>query len=173
MSSEPITKIYDYILYFGSFITSQALSMWGQYFTLKFKNLTSWEALKMALPFAWVDWIFLTFAIDLGHTKELVTPTQDTFLLIITQFCLVNLINYFYLKQKIYFSDFVAFFLIILAYYISFFNSISKLFKISLPEIANKESDPVGQTDEIERERQENEPVGIEGEEERSEKKIE
>jgi len=139
MSSQPITKIYDYILYFGSFITSQALSMWGQYFTLKFKNLTSWEALKMALPFAWIDWVFLTFAIDLGHTKKLVTPTQDTFLLIISQFCLVNIINYFYLKQKVYFSDVIAFFLIILAYAISFFNLVSKTFNIPLPKKSNEE----------------------------------
>ena len=132
MSNQTITKIYDYILYFGSFITSQALSMWGQYFTLKFKNLTSWEALKMALPFAWIDWIFLTFAIDIGHTKKLVTPTQDTFLLIISQFTLVNIINFFYLKQNIYFSDFIAFFLIILAYAISFFNIVSKTFNIPI-----------------------------------------
>jgi hypothetical protein len=141
MSSQPVTKTYDYILYFGSFITSQALSMWGQYFTLKFKNLTNWEALKMALPFAWIDWIFLTFAIDLGHTKKLVTPTQDTFLLIISQFTLVNIINFFYLKQNIYFSDFIAFFLIILAYSISFFNLVSKAFNIPIPKKVNERED--------------------------------
>jgi len=141
MSSQPVTKIYDYILYFGSFITSQALSMWGQFFTLKFKNLTTWEALKMALPFAWVDWIFLTFAIDIGHTKKLVTPTQDTFLLIISQFTLVNIINYFYLKQKVYFSDFIAFFLIILAYSITFFNLVSKALNIPVLKKVNEENE--------------------------------
>jgi len=141
MSSQPVTKIYDYILYFGSFITSQALSMWGQFFTLKFKNLTTWEALKMALPFAWEEWIFLTFAIDIGHTKKLVTPTQDTFLLIISQFTLVNIINYFYLKQKVYFSDFIAFFLIILAYSITFFNLVSKALNIPVLKKVNEENE--------------------------------
>ena len=134
MTTELFSKIYYYILYFSSFITSQALSMWGQYFTLKFKNLTTWEALKMALPFAWIDWFFLTFAIDIGHTQKLVTQTQDIFLLIITQFCLVLLINHFYLKQKIYFSEIVAFILIIIAYAISFFNLVSKAFNIPIPK---------------------------------------
>jgi len=115
--------------------------MWGQFFTLKFKNLTTWEALKMALPFAWVDWIFLTFAIDIGHTKKLVTPTQDTFLLIISQFTLVNIINYFYLKQKVYFSDFIAFFLIILAYSITFFNLVSKALNIPVLKKVNEENE--------------------------------
>ena len=154
MSSQPITKIYDYILYFASFITSQALSMWGQYFTLKFKNLTNWEALKMAMPFAWIDWIFLTFAIDLGHTKKLVTPTQDTFLLITSQFTLVNIINYFYLKQKIYFSDFIAFFLILLAYAISFFNLISKLFNIPVPKKDKEEGEGEGEREEKEEDKE-------------------
>jgi len=115
--------------------------MWGQFFTLKFKNLTTWEALKMALPFAWVDLIFLTFAIDIGHTKKLVTPTQDTFLLIISQFTLVNIINYFYLKQKVYFSDFIAFFLIILAYSITFFNLVSKALNIPVIKKVNEENE--------------------------------
>jgi uncharacterized protein (DUF486 family) len=134
MSSGIISKTYDYILYLTSFITSQILSIWGQYYTLKFKNLTSWEALKMALPFAWVDWFFLTYAIDIGHTKKLVTPTQDTFLLIITQFTLVLLINKFYLKQTVYFSDFVAFVIILLAYAISLFNLFSKAMNIPIPK---------------------------------------
>jgi hypothetical protein len=133
----------DYFLYFTTFITSQSLSMWGQYFTLKFKNLTNWEAIKMALPFAWIDWFFLTFAIDIGHTKKLVTPTQDIFLLIITQFTLVLIINYYYLKQQIYFSDIIAFVLILIAYSISLFNLVSKTFNIAIPNkvIITKENE--------------------------------
>jgi len=128
------SKMYYYILYFASFITSQSLSMWGQYFTLKFKNLTNWEAFKMAIPFAWVDWFFLTIAIDIGNTYKLVTPTQDTFLLIIVQFCLVLLINHFYLKQNVYFSEVVAFMLILIAYSISLFNLVSYALNIPLPK---------------------------------------
>ena len=133
LNEKKFNKIFDYFLYFTTFITSQSLSMWGQYFTLKFKNLTSWEAIKMALPFAWIDWIFLTFAIDIGNTKKLVTPTQDIFLLIITQFTLVLIINRYYLKQQIYFSDIIAFILILLAYAISLFNLVSKTFNIAIP----------------------------------------
>jgi hypothetical protein len=142
MPFDTISKTYDYIIYFASFITSQALSMWGQYFTLNFKNLTNWEAIKMALPFAWIDWIFLTFAIDIGHTKKLVTPTQDIFLLIITQFCLILLINKYYLKQNIYFSDIVAFLLILVAYAISLLNLVSKFFKLPVNHKKEKPEEP-------------------------------
>jgi len=112
--------------------------MWGQYFTLKFKNLTNWEAFKMAIPFAWIDWFFLTIAIDIGHTHKLVTPTQDTFLLIIVQFCLVLIINHFYLKQNVYFSEVVAFVLILIAYSISLFNLVSHALKLPVPKVNKK-----------------------------------
>ena len=86
--------------------------MWGQFFTLPYKNLSMWEAYKMAIPFAWLDWFIMTFVINIGNTYDLVTPTQDTFLLIIIQFILILLINQYYLKQKIYKSDIFAFFII-------------------------------------------------------------
>ena len=79
----------------------------------------------MALPFAWVEWIFMTFAINIGHKYKLITPTQNTFMLIILQFTLVLLINHFYLKQKIYRSDIIAFIILLFAYCISFFNLFS------------------------------------------------
>ena len=83
------SKLPYYILFLCLFIAAQSLSMWGQYVTLPYKNLSMWEAYKMAIPFAWLDWIFMTFAIMVGDKYELVTPTQDTFLLIIIQFCLI------------------------------------------------------------------------------------
>ena len=52
---------------------------------------------------------------------------MNTFLLIITQFTLVLLINKYYLKQNIYRSDIIAFFILIIAYSISFFSLISNL----------------------------------------------
>lgn len=128
-----ISKIVNYIIYFSLFILGQSLSMWGQYVTLPFKNLTYYQGLTMALPYAWVDWIFMTFAIDIGHTQKLVTPTQDTFLLIVVQFTLLLLINKFYLKQEIYRSDIIAFFIIIFGYICSFFHVISKIFNIPIP----------------------------------------
>ena len=94
------SKPLQYITYLLLFITGQSLSMWGQYVTLPYKNLSMWEAYKMAIPFAWLDWIVMTFTIMIGDKYELVTPTQDTFLLIIIQFGLILLINKFYLKQQ-------------------------------------------------------------------------
>jgi hypothetical protein len=133
------SKPLQYIVYLLLFITGQSLSMWGQYVTLPFKNLTYWQAFSMAIPFAWADWFFMTFAIDIGHKYELVTPTQDTFLLIILQFSLVLLINQFYLKQKVYRSDIIAFGILLVGYFISFFHLVSKTFNIPIPEQHVKE----------------------------------
>jgi hypothetical protein len=133
------SKPLQYLVYLLLFITGQSLSMWGQYVTLPFKNLTYWQAFSMAIPFAWADWFFMTFAIDIGHRYKLVTPTQDTFLLIILQFSLVLLINQFYLKQKVYRSDILAFGILLVGYFISFFHLVSKAFNIPIPEQHNTE----------------------------------
>lgn len=128
------TKIPYYILFLFLFILAQSLSMWGQFVTLPYQNLTMWEAYKMAIPFAWLDWIFMTFTVMVGDKYELVTPTQDTFLLIIIQFCLILLINQFYLKQKVTRSDVIAFFIILFGFFVSFLHLISKFFNIKIPE---------------------------------------
>ena len=128
-----IEKLPYYVLFIFLFILAQSSSMWGQYVTLPYKNLTYLQGLTMALPYAWIDWIFMTFAIDIGHTQELVTPTQDTFLLIVVQFSLLLLINRYYLKQEIYRSDIIAFFIIIAGYICSFFHIVSKIFNIPIP----------------------------------------
>jgi hypothetical protein len=134
------SKLPYYALFLFLFIVAQSLSMWGQYVTLPFKNLSMWEAYKMAIPFAWMDWLVMTFVIMIGDKYELVTPTQDTFLLIILQFCLILIINRFYLKQKISRSDIIAFFIILAGFLVSFVHIVSKLFKIPVPEHPNKEN---------------------------------
>jgi hypothetical protein len=88
----------------------------------------------MAIPFAWLDWVVMTFTVMVGHKYELVTPTQDTFLLIIIQFCLILIINQFYLKQKVSRSDIVAFFIILFGFFVSFLHLVSKMFNIPIPE---------------------------------------
>jgi hypothetical protein len=128
------TKLPYYILFLFLFIVAQSLSMWGQYVTLPYKNLSMWEAYKMAIPFAWLDWIVMTFTVMVGDKYDLVTPTQDTFLLIIIQFCLILIINQFYLKQKVTRSDIVAFFIILLGFFVSFLHLISKVFGIPIPK---------------------------------------
>lgn len=134
------SKLPYYALFLFLFILAQSLSMWGQYVTLPYKSLTMWEAYKMAIPFAWLDWLVMTFTVMIGHKYELVTPTQDTFLLIIIQFCLILIINQYYLKEKIYRSDIIAFFIILLGFFVSFLHIVSKAFNISIPEHVDSEN---------------------------------
>jgi hypothetical protein len=126
------SRFIQYLAYGILFILGQSAAMWGLYSNLHFKNLSMWQAYKMAIPFAWLDWVFMTLAINVGHTYDLVTPTQDTFVLIFVQFTLILIINQFYLKQTIFKSDVIAFFVIVIGLSISFFHIISKLFGISI-----------------------------------------
>ena len=143
-----MNKIFLYIQFLASFIIAQSVSMWGQYYTLKYPNISMVKAFFMAIPFAWLDWFFMTIAIGLGHKHKLVTETQDTFLLIITQFTVILLINYFFLKQTLSKSDIVAFFIILIAFGISFENLISKAFGIPVPKKVKKEEKDDDKSDE-------------------------
>lgn len=115
-------RLGQYALFLFLFALGQSLSMWGQYVTLPYKNLSATEAYKMAIPYAWLDWIAMTYTVNLSHTHKLVTPTQITFLLIIIQFCLILIINAFYLKQPVFRSDIIAFFIILAGFFMSFFS---------------------------------------------------
>ena len=119
------SKIAMYIIYYILFAIGQAFSMWGQYVTLPFANLNYWQAFSMAIPFAWIDWIFLTFAIVIGNKYDLVSPTQDTFLLIVLQFSYLLVINKYYLKKHINNSDIYAFLIILFGYAISLFHLVT------------------------------------------------
>ena len=138
-----MNKILLYIQYLASFIIAQSVSMWGQYYTLKYPNISMFKAFLMAIPFAWLDWFFMTIAVGLGHKHKLVTETQDIFLLIITQFTVILLINYFFLKQKLSKSDIVAFGVILVAFAISFLNLVSKVAGIPVPKKVKKEEDKI------------------------------
>jgi len=135
-----LTYLPHYALFLFLFIVAQSLSMWGQYVTLPFKNLSMWEAYKMAIPFAWMDWFVMTFVIMIGDKYELVTPTQDTFLLIILQFSLILIINRFYLKQTINRSDIIAFFIILAGFIVSFIHIVSKVLSIRVPKYPNRKN---------------------------------
>ena len=138
------SKLPYYALFLFLFIVAQSLSMWGQFVTLPYKSLSMWEAYKMAIPFAWLDWIVMTLTVMIGHKYDLVTPTQDTFLLIIIQFCLILIINQYYLKEKVYKSDIIAFFIILTGFFVSFLHLVSKAFNIPIPEHlkSNESKDP-------------------------------
>jgi hypothetical protein len=130
---ENYPQYIQYTSYFVLFLIAQSFSIWGQYVTLPFKSLTYWEAIKMALPYAWVNWFFMTFAINIGHSNDLVTPTQNIFLLIILQFSLILIMNYFYLKQTITRSDIIAFLILLIGYFISFYHIVSNMFGLPVP----------------------------------------
>ena len=119
-------NLKQYILYVITFICSEACSMWGQYYTLKYPHMGMIEAFLRAIPFAWVDWFFMTIAIDLGNEYKLVTPTQDIFMLIIVQFTSVLIINHYWLKQLLTRSDMITYILILIAFYISFTKVVTK-----------------------------------------------
>ena len=123
------------------FAIGQALSMWGQYVTLPYTNLTYWQAFSLAIPFAWSNWLFTTFEIDIGHTHDIASPTQDTFLLIVLQFSFLLIINRFYLKKKITNSDIYAFFIILIGYAVSLFHLVTKALGKKEPKINKKTED--------------------------------
>lgn len=132
------TKPAQYFAFLLMFICAQGTSMWGQYFTLKYPNMTMIQAFLAAIPFAWIDWGFMSVAVHLGDKYKLVTPTQDTLLLIIVQFVSILVINSLWLKQSINKSDIACFFIILAAFYISFTNALSKMLGWPVPK---KESD--------------------------------
>ena len=116
--------------------------MWGQFFTLKLPNISMFAAYKMAIPFAWLDWLFMSMAVNIGDKYKLVTPTQDTFTLITLQFTAILLINHFYLRQPLFRSDIVAFFLILFGFAVSFNNMLSKVLNRPVPSVTPAPSGP-------------------------------
>jgi len=132
----------NYFLWFIAFVCAQASSMWGQFVTLKFPNMGMFAAYKMAIPFAWLDWLFMSIAVNIGDKYKLVTPTQDTFTLITLQFTAILLINHFYLRQPLFRSDIVAFFLILFGFAVSFNNMLSKALGRPVPSATPAPSAP-------------------------------
>jgi len=125
----------NYLLWLVAFICAQASSMWGQFVTLKFPNMGMFAAYKMAIPFAWLDWLFMSAAVNIGDKYKLVTPTQDTFTLITLQFTAILIINHFYLHQPLFRSDIVAFFMILFGFAVSFNNMLSKALGRPVPSV--------------------------------------
>ena len=126
----------NYLLWLLSFICAQAASMWGQFFTLKLPNISMFAAYRMAIPFAWLDWLFMSMAVNIGDKYKLVTPTQDTFTLITLQFTAILIINHFYLHQSLFRSDIVAFFMILFGFAVSFNNMLSKVMGRPVPSVS-------------------------------------
>jgi len=143
MILDGLPKAAHYGAFLLMFILAQASSMWGQFFTLKFPNMGMVEAFLRAIPFAWLDWFFMSLAVFIGDRYKLVTPTQDTFLLIIIQFISILVINAFWLKQSLTKSDIACFFIILLGFYISFTQAVSKIMGLPLRKDDEKKDEDV------------------------------
>jgi hypothetical protein len=143
MILDGLPKAAHYGAFLLMFILAQASSMWGQFFTLKFPNMGMVEAFLRAIPFAWLDWFFMSIAVFIGDRYKLVTPTQDTFLLIIIQFISILVINAFWLKQSLTKSDIACFFIILLGFYISFTQAVSKMMGLPLRKDDEKKDEDV------------------------------
>ena len=135
-----MSRTIHFIQFRVIFIISVSLSMWGMYSSLKEKDPSIIQSLINVLPFAWISWVFTTLAVDIGDKYNLVTQTQDLFMLIITQFGVVLLINKYYLKQPISTSDIVAFFIIILGLAMNHMRVFSKLLGKDTKEADDKEN---------------------------------
>ena len=67
------SKLPYYLEFAILFVIGQSLVMFGSFISLPYKNLSTWEAIKMSLPFVWINWLFLTFANMLLHKYSLFT----------------------------------------------------------------------------------------------------
>ena len=132
------SKLQYFIQFFVLLLIAQSLSILGQFVTLPYKNLTMWEAYTMALPFAWADWMFLPVAIHIGNKYELVNPNHIVFFIILIQFTLTLLVNHFYMKKQTSISDKIGFIFILIGFFISYFNLLSKFFGWKIPKKEKK-----------------------------------
>lgn len=124
-------------LYWVLMILAAIVSTWGTFVSLPYEHLGQWEAIKMALPFAWVDWIFLTLAIYIGNLHSLATPLQMKFGITMLKFFLIMLFTKYYLHSEISRSDVVGFFIVFIAYGLNVTGTVSKY--LGVPVVKNEE----------------------------------
>ena len=117
----------EYLKFIGLWVTSTIIAIIGMYAHLKYPKLTTLQALAMALPFAWADWVFMFYAMNLNNKYEILTPTQDTMFLIIAQYTVLLILNHYYLKQKVSISDILAWPIMLFGFAVSGFHLFSKL----------------------------------------------
>lgn len=97
------------------FVISQFLSVAAVFITLPYPKLSMWSAYKMAVPLSWLAWIPLTYALSINTLGA----NQTIFLLIIVQFAVIVVANFFYLGKTVSVSEIAAFVLLAVAYWIS------------------------------------------------------
>jgi hypothetical protein len=119
-------------------IIAAIISTWGTFVTLPYEHLGQWEAIKMALPFAWVDWVFLTLAIYIGNKQNLATPLQMKFGITMLKFFLIMLFTKYYLHSEISRSDVVGFVIVFIAYGLNVTGIVSKYLGIPVEKPTDK-----------------------------------
>jgi hypothetical protein len=125
------------------------ISTYGTFVTLPYEHIPQWDAIKMALPYAWVDWIFLTIAISIAKEHELVTPLQMKFSITIFKFFLVLLFTKYYLNKEIGRSDVIGFIIVLLAYFTNIFQLVSKY--VYKTDVSKENTGSTGNTGPIEK----------------------
>ena len=144
-----------FALYWGLMIIASVISTWGTFVSLPYEHLGQWEAIKMALPFAWVDWIFLTIAINIGNHHDLATPLQMKFGITMLKFFLIMIFTKYYLHSDISRSDVIGFIIVFLAFLLNEFHGMSFLLgrkpeetksKSKTEEVAKTEDKPKEET---------------------------
>jgi len=113
------------ILYWVLMAVSSVVSTWGTFVTLPYEHLGQWDAIKMALPYAWADWVFLTLAINIGKEHDIATPLQMKFGITMLKFFLIMAFTKYYLHDKVSRSDMIGFVIVVLAYFLNIFNGVS------------------------------------------------
>lgn len=123
-----------FALYWTLMIIAAIVSTWGTFVSLPYEHLGQWDAIKMALPYAWVDWIFLTIAISIGTQHKIATPLQMKFGITMLKFFLIMLFTKYYLHSEISRSDVVGFVIVFIAYLLNIFGVVSTYLGIKKEE---------------------------------------
>jgi len=129
----------EFFEFFVLYTISNFLIIVSSYITVPYKNLTRWEILKMAVPFAMLARVFQTQAMNIENTYKLLGANSVVFLLIVSQFFFTILANYFYLNEPVTISEIVAFALLLFAYVVNGYNLVSRFFNIPVLDASGNE----------------------------------
>lgn len=111
-------------------LIGQAFNVIGTFVSTPYKNLTTWEAYKMSMPYILVQRITSSIAIQFSHEHNYFTNNQMVFLMLLTQFVFTAIYSYFILRKTATTSDWIGTFLLALGYYVSYFKQVSAYFNI-------------------------------------------
>lgn len=135
-----MNNIILYIRFFLTFIIGQffyTLSI--KYYPLKYKSMSILKTILYSIPLMIIGTLYTTYSLDLVSDNELTTPIQDIYILVITQFVMLLIIGPLLIDLTVSRSDIICFFIILLAFYISFSEIFSKYFGLPLSQQRHNE----------------------------------